>query len=154
MSPDFWLGLTFKVCGYITIYHLSTLSLQPKSIQTLYRWLQASYSLSLVTQLSVTTIIVAHIWWMSKWTGSWKTGPTSKPYVDIIWMIIESGAISAMMSTLFLAFFNTEATTSIILGDSLGQISVCYLFSLIQLEDCANSLCRPLLQPCSYSALD
>ncbi len=139
--------LMFEVCGYITIYHLSTLSLQPESIQALYRWLQASYSLSLATQLSVTTMIVARIWWMSKRTGSWKTSPTSKPYVDIIWMIVESGAISAITSTLFLAFFNTDATISIILGDSLGQISVCYPFSLIQLEDCANSLCRLSLQP-------
>ncbi|PBK79559.1 hypothetical protein ARMGADRAFT_1003626 [Armillaria gallica] len=121
--PPAIMVLAFGVCGYITIYHLSTLSLQPESIQALYRWLQASYSLSLATQLSVTTMIVARIWWMSKRTGSWKTSPTSKPYVDIIWMIVESGAISAITSTLFLAFFNTEAATSVILGDSLGQIS-------------------------------
>ncbi|KAK0226845.1 hypothetical protein EDD85DRAFT_164621 [Armillaria nabsnona] len=121
--PPAIMVLAFGACGYITIYHLSTLSLQPESLQTLYRWLQASYSLSLATQLSVTTMIVARIWQMSKRTGSWKTGPTSKPYVDIIWMIVESGAISAMTSTLFLVFFNTEAATSIILGDSLGQIS-------------------------------
>ncbi|PBK62056.1 hypothetical protein ARMSODRAFT_1089342 [Armillaria solidipes] len=121
--PPAIMVLAFGVCGYISIYHLSTLSLQPESIQHLYRWLQASYSLSLATQLSVTTMIVARIWWMSKRTGSWKSSPTSKPYVDIIWMIIESGAISAMTSTLFLAFFNTEATISVILGDSLGQIS-------------------------------
>ncbi|KAK0209670.1 hypothetical protein IW262DRAFT_1468649 [Armillaria fumosa] len=115
--------LAFGICGYITIYHLSTLSLQPESIQTLYRWLQASYSLSLATQLSVTIMIVVRIWRMSKRTGSWKNSPSSKPYVDIIWMIVESGAISAMTSTLFLAFFNTEAAISVILGDSLGQIS-------------------------------
>ncbi|PBK86021.1 hypothetical protein ARMGADRAFT_1087046 [Armillaria gallica] len=121
--PPAIMVLAFGVCGDITIYRLSSLSLQPEYIQTLDRWLQASYSLSLATQLSVTTMIVARIWWMSKGTGSWKTSPTSKPYMDIIWMVVESGAISAMTSTLFLAFFNTEATISIILGDSLGHIS-------------------------------
>ncbi|KAK0479454.1 hypothetical protein EDD18DRAFT_845689 [Armillaria luteobubalina] len=121
--PPAIMVLAFGVCGYITICRLSTLSLQPESIQTLYRWLQASYSLSLATQLSVTALIVVRIWRMSKRTGSWKISPTSKPYVDIIWMIVESGAISALTSTLFLAFFNTEAAISTILGDSLGQIS-------------------------------
>ncbi len=142
-SADISLYITYQLC-------LSSQNLS----KPFYRWLQASYSLSLATQLSVTTMIVARIWWMSKQTGSWKTSPTSKPYVDIIWMIVESGAISSMTSTLFLTFFNTEPTISIILGDSLGQVSVCYLFSLIQLEDYVNSLCRPSLQPCSYSALD
>ncbi|KAK0209915.1 hypothetical protein IW262DRAFT_1498193 [Armillaria fumosa] len=121
--PPAIMVLVFGVCGYITIYYLSTHPIQPESIETLYRWLRASYSLSLATQLSVTTMIVTRIWWMSKRTGSWKSSTTSKPYVGIIWMIVESGAISAMTSTLFLAFFNTAVMVSIILGDSLGQIS-------------------------------
>ncbi|KAK0432445.1 hypothetical protein EV421DRAFT_1910945 [Armillaria borealis] len=75
------------------------------------------------TQLSVTTMIVARIWWLSRRVGAWKPGPTSKPSTSIIWMIVESGAISAITSTLFLAFFNTDAKISIILADSLGQIS-------------------------------
>ncbi|KAK0190134.1 hypothetical protein F5146DRAFT_1139682 [Armillaria mellea] len=121
--PPAIMVLAFGVCGYTSIYHLSSLSLQPESMQALYRWLQASYSLSLATQLSVTTMIVVRIWWLSTRLGSRKMSPISKPYVDIIWMIVESGAISASTSTLFLVFFNTEATISVILGDALGQIS-------------------------------
>ncbi|KAK0481064.1 hypothetical protein EDD18DRAFT_1363299 [Armillaria luteobubalina] len=121
--PPATMIIIFGICGYITIYHLSTHPIQPESIETLYRWLQASYSLSLATQLSVTTMIAARIWWMSQRAGSCKSSTTSKSYMDIIWMIVESGAISAMTSTLFLAFFNTAVMISIILGDSLGQIS-------------------------------
>ncbi|KAK0442484.1 uncharacterized protein EV420DRAFT_1075975 [Desarmillaria tabescens] len=84
--------LAFGVCGYISIYHVATLDLQPESLSILYRWLQASYSLSLATQLSVTAMIAARIWWVSRRTGSWKASPTAKPYMNIIWMIIESGS--------------------------------------------------------------
>ncbi|PBK62091.1 hypothetical protein ARMSODRAFT_1025211 [Armillaria solidipes] len=115
--------LTFKVCGYISIYQLSCIDSRPESMQILYRWLQASYSLSLATQLSVTTMIVVRIWWLSQRVGAWKPAATSKPSTGIIWMIVESGAISAITSTLFLAFFNTDANISIILANSLGQIS-------------------------------
>ncbi|KAK0201305.1 hypothetical protein DFS33DRAFT_1358899 [Desarmillaria ectypa] len=115
--------LAFGVCGYISIYHVSSLDVQPESIHTLYRWLQASYSLSLATQLYVTTMIVASIWWMSRKVGCRKASPKAKPYMGIIWIIVESGAISAITSTLFLMFFNTKGKISIILGDSLGQIS-------------------------------
>ncbi|SJL14933.1 uncharacterized protein ARMOST_18409 [Armillaria ostoyae] len=121
--PPAVLVLAFGVCGYISIYLLSSMDTRPESIQIIYRWLQASYSLSLATQLSVTTMIVARIWWLSRRVGAWKPGPTSKPSTSIIWMIVESGAISAITSTLFLAFFNTDAKISIILADSLGQIS-------------------------------
>ncbi|KAK0226787.1 hypothetical protein EDD85DRAFT_958548 [Armillaria nabsnona] len=121
--PPAAMVLAFGVCGYISIYHLSSMDPRQESIQNIYRWLQASYSLSLATQLSVTTMIVARIWWLSQRAGTWKPGPTSKPSMGIIWMIVESGAISAITSTLFLVFFNTDAKISIILADSLGQIS-------------------------------
>ncbi|PBK79546.1 hypothetical protein ARMGADRAFT_1093028 [Armillaria gallica] len=121
--PPAAMVLAFGVCGYISIYHLSSMDPRQESMQNIYRWLQASYSLSLATQLSVTTMIVARIWWLSQRAGAWKSGPTSKPSMGIIWMIVESGAISAITSTLFLAFFNTDAKISIILADSLGQIS-------------------------------
>ncbi|KAK0458303.1 uncharacterized protein EV420DRAFT_1544872, partial [Desarmillaria tabescens] len=111
------------LCGYTSIYLDSSLDLQPESIQVLYRWLQASYSLSLATQLSTTTLIAARIWWVSRRTRSWRASTAAKSYMDIIWMIVESGAISAITSTLFLAFFNTLGSISIIIGDSLGQIS-------------------------------
>ncbi|KAK0211607.1 hypothetical protein IW262DRAFT_349992 [Armillaria fumosa] len=116
--------LAFGVCGYITIYHLSNLiAFNPESVHTLYRWLQASWSLSLATQICVTGLIVARIWWMTRRTGSWQLSRKSQPYMDVIWMIVESGAISAFTSTLFLVFFNLKPQISIILGDSLGQIS-------------------------------
>ncbi|KAK0472975.1 hypothetical protein IW261DRAFT_1660085 [Armillaria novae-zelandiae] len=115
--------LTFEVCGYSSIYQLSCTDSRPESIQILYGWLQASYSLSLATQLSVTAMIAFRIWWLSQRTGAWKPGSASKLSTRIIWMIVESGAISAITSTLFLTFFNVDPTISIILADSLGQIS-------------------------------
>ncbi|KAK0211371.1 hypothetical protein DFS33DRAFT_374419 [Desarmillaria ectypa] len=116
--------LAFGVCGYITIYHLSSLiAFNPESVHALFRWLQASWSLSLATQICVTALIVARIWWMTRRTGSWQLSQKSQPYMDVIWMIVESGAISAFTSTLFLVFFNLKPQISIILGDSLGQIS-------------------------------
>ncbi|KAK0472939.1 hypothetical protein IW261DRAFT_1660039 [Armillaria novae-zelandiae] len=121
--PPAIMVLAFSFCGYISIYQISCMDSRPESVGILYRWLQASYSLSLATQLSVTSMIVSRIWWLSQRAGAWKPSSTSKLSTSIIWMIVESGAISAITSTLFLAFFIVDPTTSIILADSLGQIS-------------------------------
>ncbi|KAK0491872.1 hypothetical protein EDD18DRAFT_529258 [Armillaria luteobubalina] len=136
--------LAFGLCGYVSIYQISCMDSRPESAQILYRWLQASYSLSLATQLSVTTMIVSRIWWLSQRARAWKPGSSAKPS-SIIWMIVESGAISAITSTLFLAFFNADPKISIILADSLGQISAIapslILFRVALDREVRNNVC-------------
>ncbi|KAK0209878.1 hypothetical protein IW262DRAFT_1498173 [Armillaria fumosa] len=145
--PPAIMVLAFGLCGYASIYQISCMDSRPESAQILYRWLQASYSLSLATQLSVTTMIVSRIWWLSQRAGAWKPGSTSKPSMSIIWMIVESGAISAITSTLFLAFFNADPKISIILADSLGQMSAIapslILFRVALDTEVKNNVCDP-----------
>lgn len=126
------LYLSHVVCGYISIWHLSRLFIEPSSVNLLLNWLKITYSLSLATQVGVALLIASRIWWVSRFArqNSSRFGTNSAAvYMKIIWTIVESGAIYALNATLLLAFFDNQKQAGTILGDSIGQISVCLLLS-------------------------
>ncbi|KAK0470344.1 uncharacterized protein EV420DRAFT_1634769 [Desarmillaria tabescens] len=120
--------LAFSVCGYISIYHLSHLSLSDvqaelQTVDDILNWLQATWSLSLATQILVTTLIATRIWWVSKQALARASGKRSNPYMTVIRTVIESGAIYALTAALMLAFFTQRSQASTVMADALGQIS-------------------------------
>ncbi|PBK67873.1 hypothetical protein ARMSODRAFT_1020373 [Armillaria solidipes] len=118
------LVLAFGVCGYISIYRLSHLSLSDvHTVNDILNWLQATWSLSLATQILVTTLIATRIWWLSRHALARPSGKQSNPYMTVIWTVVESGAIYAFTATLMLAFFTQRSQVSTVMGDALGQIS-------------------------------
>ncbi|PBL04408.1 hypothetical protein ARMGADRAFT_1070860 [Armillaria gallica] len=118
------LVLAFGVCGYNSIYRLSHLSLSDvHTVNDILNWLQATWSLSLATQILVTTLIATRIWWVSRQVLARPSGKQSNPYMTVIWTVVESGAIYAFTATLMLAFFTQRSQVSTVMGDALGQIS-------------------------------
>ncbi|KAK0222909.1 hypothetical protein EDD85DRAFT_248861 [Armillaria nabsnona] len=118
------LVLAFGVCGYNSIYRLSHLSLSDvDTVNDILNWLQATWSLSLATQILVTTLIATRIWWVSRQVLARPSGKRSNPYMTVIWTVVESGAIYAFTATLMLAFFTQRSQVSTVMGDALGQIS-------------------------------
>lgn len=118
------LVLAFGVCGYISIYRLSHLSLSDvHTVNDILNWLQATWSLSLATQILVTTLIATRIWLLSRQALARPSGKQSNPYMTVIWTVVESGAIYAFTATLMLAFFTQRSQVSTVMGDALGQIS-------------------------------
>ncbi|KAK0193299.1 hypothetical protein F5146DRAFT_1133971 [Armillaria mellea] len=100
------LVLAFGVCGYISIYRLSHLTLSNvHTVNDILNWLQATWSLSLATQILD------------------RPGKQSNPYMIVIWTVVESGAIYAFTATLMLAFFTQHSHVSTVMADALGQIS-------------------------------
>ncbi|KAK0214150.1 hypothetical protein IW262DRAFT_1466696 [Armillaria fumosa] len=117
------LVLAFGVSGYISIYRLSHLSLSDlRMVNDILNWLQATWSLSLATQILVTTLIATRIWWLSRQVLV-RPGKQSNPYMTVIWTVVESGAIYAFTATLMLAFFTQRSQVSTVMADALGQIS-------------------------------
>ncbi|SJK99453.1 uncharacterized protein ARMOST_02754 [Armillaria ostoyae] len=118
------LVLAFGVCGYISIYRLSHLSLSDvHTVNDILNWLQATWSLSLATQILVTTLIATRIWLLSRQALARPSGKQSNPYMTVIWTVVESGAIYTFTATLMLAFFTQRSQVSTVMGDALGQIS-------------------------------
>ncbi|PBK93852.1 hypothetical protein ARMGADRAFT_1062676 [Armillaria gallica] len=118
--------LAFGVCGYISIYRLSHLSLllDVYTVNDILNWLQATWSCSLATQILVTTLIATRIWWVSRQAASDRpSGKQSNMYMTVIWTVVESGAIYAFTATLMLDFFTQRSEVSTVMADALGQIS-------------------------------
>ncbi|KAG7444656.1 uncharacterized protein BT62DRAFT_218593 [Guyanagaster necrorhizus] len=116
--------LAFGVCGYISVYRISHLSLSDvHMVDDVLNWLQATWSLSLVTQILVTTLIATRIWWLSRRALTRTSRKQSNPYMTVIWTVVESGGVYAFTAALMLAFFTQRSHVSTVMGDALGQIS-------------------------------
>ncbi|PBK67025.1 hypothetical protein ARMSODRAFT_335777 [Armillaria solidipes] len=79
--------LAFGVCGYISIYRLSHLSLllDVYTVNDILNWLQATWSFSLATQILVTTLIATRIWWVSRQVASDRpSGKQPNMYMTVI----------------------------------------------------------------------
>ncbi|KAF9481324.1 hypothetical protein BDN70DRAFT_876476 [Pholiota conissans] len=90
------------------------------------KYLLASWSLSIIIQVSATCLIAYRIWFLAADIPA-HVGPAEEKertnYTSIIWVIVESGVIYTVSTIILLAFFELNSQASNIIGKALGQIS-------------------------------
>ncbi|KAF8163986.1 hypothetical protein BJ912DRAFT_1097021 [Pholiota molesta] len=90
------------------------------------KYLLASWSLSIIIQVSATCLIAYRIWSLSAGISSHVVAADEKDrtnYTSIIWIIVESGVLYTVSTIILLAFFEANSQASNIIGKALGQIS-------------------------------
>ncbi len=91
------------------------------------KYLLASWSLSIATQVVATCLIAFRIWSYSATIPAHVVATTGKErpnYLAIVWIIVESGLIYTVSTIILLVFFELNSQASNIIGKALGQISV------------------------------
>ncbi|KAH9023684.1 hypothetical protein EDB85DRAFT_2277821 [Lactarius pseudohatsudake] len=125
-NRNFWLCVPFivlciasGVTGYTALVNLARLI--PGNtvfLSRVHSWLIATWALSIATQLGATLLIGYRIWKSIQWNSS-KGLRASR--LSILWILVESGALYSVTTTLLLGFSSTN--TGAIFVASLGQIS-------------------------------
>ena len=118
------------VAGYSAIAHIRLQSTAATvDIFAAARWMTSMFSLSIVTQVTATTLIAAKLW-RSRFMLS------RTDHLSVIWMIVESGAIltasTLAVFVLFLLDFNAGQFVSEIAAQ-LGVRIIISLYSFYQL---------------------
>ncbi|KAF5348751.1 hypothetical protein D9757_014133 [Collybiopsis confluens] len=78
----------------------------------IYTWAMVSFSISCVTNIVVTALIAARIWWYSHRASRFLGEPHKQKYYQAIIIIIESGSISGLTMFLILIFYRTTLTSA------------------------------------------
>jgi hypothetical protein len=109
------------VTGYTGLVNLSQLSpTQTVFLGRVLNWLDATWSLSIATQLGA-TLMIGYRFWKSIRLNSTSIG-IRKSRLDVLWILVESGALYSITTIFLLGFAATN--TGGLFAVSLGQISV------------------------------
>jgi hypothetical protein len=109
------------VTGFTALVNLSQLTpTETVFVARVLDWLLATWSLSIATQLGATLLIGYRFWKSIRWNSTLKG--IRKSRLDILWILVESGALYSITMIFLLGFAATN--TGAIFAVSLGQISV------------------------------
>ncbi|KIK50437.1 hypothetical protein GYMLUDRAFT_101304 [Collybiopsis luxurians FD-317 M1] len=78
----------------------------------IFTWAMVSFSIICSTNITVTALIAAHIWWYSHQASRFLGKPHSWKYFQAIVIIIESGSISGLTMFLILILYHTTLTSA------------------------------------------
>jgi hypothetical protein len=123
--------LVTPVTGYTGLANLSHLSpTETVFVPRVHNWLIATWCLSIATQFGATLMIGYRFWKPIGWNSTrTRNGPgIRKSRLDVLWILVECGALYSVTTIFLLGFSSTNTGT--IFAASLGQISVRCLFSL------------------------
>jgi hypothetical protein len=110
------------VTGYISIKLLSAITLNSlNSLFVIGKWVLATWSLSISTQIISTGLIAGKIWWHAR-----RISGSKAQYLSVIAIVVESGAIYTVATIFLLAFFDMKTQAGAIIGDMTAQIAVSY----------------------------
>ncbi|KAF8178484.1 hypothetical protein BJ912DRAFT_1063133 [Pholiota molesta] len=107
------------VTGYISIKLLSAITLNSlNSLFAIGKWVLATWSLSIATQIISTGLIAGKIWWHAR-----RISGSKAQYLSVIAIVVESGAIYTVATIFLLAFFDIKTQAGAIIGDMTAQIA-------------------------------
>ena len=105
-----------------------------QSIFAVNKWFTTAFSLSLLTQISATSLIVWKIFNRSAFDMANK----SRVHLSIIWMIIESGALLAGATLAIFILYTLNMNVGQIVTNIDAQLSVCDHPICSPMTDCFN----------------
>ncbi|TBU38076.1 hypothetical protein BD309DRAFT_972652 [Dichomitus squalens] len=121
--PSIIMLIATSVCGYLAVYNFSQVHPGDNVFASnIAEWGTALFSLSLATNLIVTTLIASRIWWIGRQASSTLGRRHAVKYTNAMAIIIESGAIySASLMTLLILYCQ-QTNAQYIVYDALAQI--------------------------------
>lgn len=132
------------MAGYSAIAHIRLQSAAAVvDIFAATRWMTSMFSLSIVTQITATTLIAVKLWLS-------RTTLPQRDHMKIIWMVVESGAILTASTlgvfVLYLLDFNAGQLVTEIAAQ-LGVRTIVYSFISIRanLSRYYSAWCQPRL---------
>ncbi|TFY54761.1 hypothetical protein EVJ58_g8668 [Rhodofomes roseus] len=109
-----------SVCAYTAVYNFSQVTPGGTVFaQNIVPWGTALFSLSLATNVTVTTLIAVRIWWLARQTIPASTLVT---YYEVVTGRIESGSIYSACIMTLLILYCRDTNAQYIVYDSLSQI--------------------------------
>ncbi|KAF8999660.1 hypothetical protein BDQ17DRAFT_1195941, partial [Cyathus striatus] len=115
--------LATTVCGCVGVANLSLVKPGEDAYYSdILNWASALFSMSLATNVIVTSLIAGRIWWISRMTVHVLGKKHGRKYVGAMAIILESGAIySASLLTLLILYL-LKTNAQFIVYDSVAQI--------------------------------
>ncbi|KAF5366583.1 hypothetical protein D9758_008937 [Tetrapyrgos nigripes] len=111
------------ICGYAAVYGFSTVTPgEDVFVSAIADWGTALFSISLSTNITVTSLIAGRIWWVSRQTSQVLGAKHSRKYSQALEIVIESGAIFAVTQLILLVLYVLRHNAQYIVFDSMAQI--------------------------------
>ncbi|KAI0750585.1 hypothetical protein BC629DRAFT_1556430 [Irpex lacteus] len=126
-----WLGLL--ACSIANNVVLATASENPGDVfaQQTGRWITAVYSMTLVTNLSATSLLAYRIWTINRSTTQWRTTDRLSPVLRVV---IESGALYSLTIIAAIITFALKTPGVYVLLDMISPIiSIVYNMIIIRI---------------------
>ncbi|KAI0091385.1 hypothetical protein BDY19DRAFT_622471 [Irpex rosettiformis] len=133
-----WLGLL--ACSIANNVVLATASENPGDVfvQQTGRWITAVYSMTLVTNLSATSLLAYRIWKINKSTTPWRTTDKLSPVLRVV---IESGALYSLTIIAAIITFALKTPGVYVLLDMISPIiSIVYNMIIIRIGLTSNRI--------------
>ncbi|KAK7033854.1 hypothetical protein R3P38DRAFT_738877 [Favolaschia claudopus] len=128
------------VCGYLAVYNFSqVVPGEDVFVSNIAEWGTALFSLSLSTNIVVTSLIAGRIWWIARTTQRLMGTTTSRrKYQNAVAIILESGAIYSVSLMTLLILYCSRTNAQYIVYDAQAQI-MGIVPTLIILGDTSNT---------------
>ncbi|KIJ35026.1 hypothetical protein M422DRAFT_212789 [Sphaerobolus stellatus SS14] len=111
------------VCGYLAVFNFSqVVPGQNVFALNIAEWGTALFSLSLATNIVVTSLIAGRIWWISRQTQAHVGRKHRQKYNNAVAIILESGAIYSVSQMTLLILYCVKTNAVFIVYDALAQI--------------------------------
>jgi hypothetical protein len=115
--------ISTTVCAYLAVYNFSQVHPGDNVFASnIAEWGTALFSLSLATNIIVTSLIAGRIWWLSRNIRTYLGQRHQAKYYKAIGIIIESGAIYAISLLILLVLYTSKTNAQYIVYDALSQI--------------------------------
>ncbi|KAF8890433.1 hypothetical protein BD779DRAFT_1517608 [Infundibulicybe gibba] len=115
--------ISTTVCGYLAVFNFSQVHPGDSVFApNIAEWGTALFSLSLATNITVTSLIAARIWWISREAQAVLGRKHSQKYSNAVAIILESGAIYSVSLMTLLILYCTKSNAQYIAYDALAQI--------------------------------
>ncbi|KAJ3544747.1 hypothetical protein NM688_g5704 [Phlebia brevispora] len=113
------------VCGYLAVYNFSQVHPGDNVFASnIAEWGTALFSLSLATNIIVTTLIATRIWWLARQASTTLGHRHARKYHNAVAIIIESGSIYSACAMTLLILYVHRTNAQYLVYDSLAQIMV------------------------------
>jgi len=115
--------LATTICAYAAVYNFSKITPGENVFATnIAEWGTALFSLSLATNILVTSLIAGRIYWISRKTKRLLGSKHSQKYQNAVAIIVESGAIYSVSLMTLLILYCLKTNAQYIVYDALAQI--------------------------------
>ncbi|PFH46945.1 hypothetical protein AMATHDRAFT_95755, partial [Amanita thiersii Skay4041] len=115
--------LATTLCAYLAVYNFSQIHEGENVFASkIAEWGTALFSLSLATNVTVTTLIASRIWWISREANTVLGKKHGQKYNKAVIIIVESGAIYSISLLTLLVLYCVKSNAQYIVYDALAQI--------------------------------